>query len=202
MSVRGYNNDVLFSKANSEGLTTKTNSAPSTIDDDTENVTGGICSGITSSWMIALLNANKMQEARDTAKFPELYNNSLRFQGAYFKELHGTAEKHLPAAGVVAVVNGEPLVKIEKRNIATNDIPTLGWWACYVSMRGHAIGIGKYNKFFHIMDPNFGLFTYRDQMDFVADVNGLIDSYFGYKGYPITKKSIFHFYKRSSGAKG
>lgn len=198
-----YNGGTLFTRAASECIIRGQNNAPATIDPDTENVGGGICSGITSSWVACLLNANKRPEARDTAKFGDLYSNVLRFQGSYFKELHGTSENHLNQLATTPILlHGKHIGNLEKRTVIGANLPNVGWWASYITMTGHAVGAGSYTGFYHIMDPNYGLFTYREEAGFISDINGLIDEYMNYKGRDANYKAKFILYQRKTGAAG
>jgi hypothetical protein len=198
-----YNHgDTLFGRSptGDMGKVRHLNNAPKGnggVDSDTQNVGGGICSGITSSWILGLLNANHGKDYCDAKKFPSVFS-TLRFQGAYFKELHGTSENHLQKMGEVTVTNGEKDRKIETKVLTSGQLPTSQWWGAYVSMRGHAIGCGRFEGNYHIMDPNFGLYSYRKEPEFLSDLNDLVRSYMSYKG-KADQDAVFIFYKRKTG---
>ncbi|MFC4729747.1 hypothetical protein [Coralloluteibacterium thermophilus] len=187
--------NTLFSRASSECIIRGKNNNPG-VDADTDNVDGGICSGITSAWIVSLLNANKVPECRDTAKFAGHFD-VLRFHGAYFKELHGTSEVHLEKLSGALVVNGVKAGKVQGRPFTLDQMPEAGWWAGYVSMKGHAIAVGKFEGFHHIMEPNFGLFTYRTGANFIEDLNQEIETYMGMRGKQ--GDATIYLYRRASG---
>ena len=199
MPINGrYNpDDILFSRASSECIIRGKNNNPG-VDADTQNVEGGICSGITSAWITSLLNANKVPEAGDTASFSNLFNNVLRFQGAYLKELHGKSDNHLQKLSTAMVVNGAKAGQLRARPLVSAQLPKGEWWAAYVSMGGHAIGIGRFNGLFHIMEPNFGLFSYKIESDFLADLSDEVDSYMNKN--EDESNATFIFYARKTGA--
>ena len=98
------------------------------------------------------------------------------------------------------IINGKTIKKIEPLSVLKADLPDVGWWAAYVSLRGHAVGMGKYSNRYHIMEPNFGLFTYSDVDNFVSDFNQLKDQCRQAFGIDKTKKMICHYYQRNSGS--
>ena len=49
-----------------------------------------------------------------------------------------------------------------------------GYWAGYLSAYAHAIGIGYKNYRYFIMEPNGGLFEYRNKKKFAADLKAFL----------------------------
>ncbi len=193
--VTGYNNVKIFARANGRSGVTRLNRTPNTADQGTMDQLGnrGICSGITSAWVIGCLSG--LQEgARSLTGFRGYFINVLRFQGAYFKELHGTSEEHLGELGTHMNHHVVFINRVNRKKLANKHLPHRGWWAAYVSLRGHAIGIGKHNATFYIMDPNFGLNTYQAQPSFLLDLNQVRDAYKAHAGHH--KRMKIYFYRR------
>lgn len=126
----------------------------------------------------------------------------LRFQGAYSKDLDlGLAAMAQPAgdwkdggrfryrherriAELMYGCNQSLEIISQTRFSAANDLgfdtfPKSNWGG-YMSVWGHAIGIGSRGDSYYIMEPNAGLFCYIDANSFVAfcsflsDLNDLI----------------------------
>lgn len=134
----------------------------------------GICSGITSTWVIGFVNGN--EGAHDTREFTDYFRNTLRFQGAYLKEVGGRIKTHLEE---ILKAKLEPNVKkaaylhekkAEDLKLPSND------WAGYAAIWHHAVGIGSAGGKFYIMDPNYGLYKYEDKEHFVADLGVLVEA--------------------------
>ena len=193
-------NHTLFTRKYTEKIVRYLNSTDATVDADTGTQGHGICSGITSAWIVSVLNANKVPGATQTGKFEPLFLNVLRYQGAYFKELHGKADNMLETCGAAMITNGTSDGVVNTRVLTQAQLPGHGWWAAYVSMRGHAIGIGKYGDLYLIMEPNFGLFSYETLGKFLTDLADLVDSFMTFKHpHSPAKRAKFIFYKRTSG---
>ena len=174
----------LFAAAASQCVVRGKNNNPG-VDADTENVEGGICSGITSAWLAALLSARNDPSATEVAGFTDAFDNLIRFQGAYLRELHGKADVHLAALRGHLGFDFEELEAIACRQLPLAQLPPSEHWGAYVSLRGHAVGVGRFNGQWMIMDPNLGLFLYpgADGQGFVADLNHLAASYWQRKGH-------------------
>lgn len=156
------------------------------VDADTENVAGGLCSGITSAWVAAVLCAPADASAVTPQDFEHCFDNLLRFQGAYLKELHGKADTHLAVLRKHLPFDYVLHGALACAPLTAASLPAQAHWAAYMSLGGHAIGIGRYNGQWMIMDPNCGLFCYaHDQAAaWLADINHLADSYHQRKGRP------------------
>ena len=143
--------------------------------DDGADRNHGICSGITGAWIIGYLNG--VEGARDPSKFKSHFDNVLRFQGAYMKDVGGRTDRHLS----LLADNANFDAKIRKTDELTltsvklSDLPAGRKWAAYAAVWHHAIGIGGGDGFF-IMEPNFGLFAYDSAPAFLSDFNGLIEA--------------------------
>ena len=170
----GYNSGkTLFENADiSVEVKHKNNVIGLNIDQDTENVNGGICSGITTAWLIMLINNN--DEARE-AKFEENFEIT-RFQGAYFKEIHGKAPDHIAAMNEALDSRLHEVGTQTERKVIKFRLPLFPIWGAYVVVWGHAIGIAQFNKAYYIMDPNFGLYKYNSRDSFLKDFQTIIDA--------------------------
>lgn len=173
----------LFAAAVSQCVVRGKNNNPG-VDADTENVERGICSGITSAWLAALLSAGKDPSATEVTGFSDAFDNLIRFQGAYLRELHGKADVHLAALRGHLGFDFEELEQVQCRQLQLDDLPEREHWGAYVSLRGHAVGVGRFNGRWMIMDPNLGLFLYPDAQGqaMVDDLNHLTASYWQRKG--------------------
>lgn len=168
----------LFDAAASQCVVRGRNNNPG-VDADTENVEGGICSGITSAWVAALLSAGNDPSATQTTAFADAFENLIRFQGAYLRELKGRADVHLAALRGHLGFDFKEHEQIQCRQLQLADLPDSGHWGAYVSLRGHAVGVGRFNGQWMIMDPNLGLFLYPDAQGqaMIDDLNHLAASY-------------------------
>jgi hypothetical protein len=129
----------------------------------------GICCGITTSWIIALLNG--VPEATDMVRFQEFFQ-VLRFQGAYMKAAQGDAKGNLAkvffAQMLAAHMDARCRLLSEASDVRFvldgSMFPVPGkTWACYAGLYGHAIGAAESNSMFYLMDPNYGLYRYRER---------------------------------------
>lgn len=197
MTITGYAGHALFENAVSEeGLIRHKNTAKDlNVDPDTGNIKGGICSGITTSWMIQFLN--RIAEARQEDLFKANYDVT-RFQGAYFKELHGKAPEHLDALRNVMEHNLSELNAQEKRDVTELTLPDQTQWAAYVSAWGHAIGVGRYDSEYFMMDPNYGLFRYTSKENFLTDFQAFVEARADRKNKSDDAKIKCIFYKRTA----
>jgi|GEM_PF-3275814 len=196
MPKRYYQGMDLFENANSSAeVRHKNNARGINIDDDTENVNGGICSGITTTWLIMFLNNNPGAFEKEFENHFEI----TRFQGAYLKELHGKAPDHIAKMNESLDTRLHEIGKQSERSASKFQIPLHPKWAAYVSVWGHAIGIGQLNKQYYIMDPNFGLYIYNSRTTFLRDLQTMIDSRARKKGRSDQDKATAIFYDRSTG---
>ncbi len=146
--------DNLFTRATAEAVVRHKNNNPG-VDPDTGNVDGGICSGITSAWVVSVLHADAVPAAVPPAGFPAFFE-VLRFQGAYFKELHGKADTHLNALGQAMQVGVCAIGTVNARPVTAPQLPAGTQWAAYVSLQGHVIGAARRDGNYYLVDPNFG----------------------------------------------
>ena len=81
---------------------------------------------------------------------------------------------------------------LTSRRWAASNAGSCSWPTCragstggaYVSLRGHAVGVGRFNGQWMIMDPNLGLFCYASAaaQGFVDELNALALAYWQCKG--------------------
>ncbi|NEP57038.1 MAG: hypothetical protein F6K31_08440 [Symploca sp. SIO2G7] len=176
MAIYGYGNHLLFANAASkeDGLIRyKNNVKGLNVDPDTGNVDGGICSGITTTWLIKFLN--NVDAGHEVKAFLKDYD-ATRYQGAYFKELHGKAPDHLAQLDNVLKSNLNEVARKKVRQVAQLQFPSSSEWAAYVSAWGHAIGIGQLNTSYFMMDPNYGLFVYKNKQKFLDDLQAFVEA--------------------------
>lgn len=155
----------------------------------------GICCGITAGWVVALLGGN--ESATDHDSFASFFT-TLRFQGAYVKD-------HKPNSGSVELLmQGFGLRNSNTSNAATEMtdvglISTLpgedGTWAGYISAYGHAVGIGYRNYRYYMMEPNGGLFEYRNKGKFASDLTAFLKARRDRKDAGGDAKMSAYFYK-------
>ena len=154
----------------------------------------GICSGITSSWVIGFLSADRT-EAKNTEQFRTYFYNVLRFQGAYMKDLGGRTDKHLEALLNSGYNAGIRQLKNERVNVVSPGIlPIENEWAAYTAIFHHAIGIGHSGGSYYMMDPNYGLFVYADMPSFLLDLQNLIEARRHSKRKKLSDKVTILFY--------
>jgi hypothetical protein len=157
-------------------------------------VTGGICAGITVTWIVGVLNG--CSDAVSTGDFAEYFDNVLRPQGAYLQALHRREDERDENTGdfkmrKLAEILVHGCTKFDykycnvnklQRNVPNDRKKPL--WAAYVSIFHHAIGIARANNRLHVMDPNEGLFSYTHVNRFYSEVSKHIT----YRIKNITKK--------------
>lgn len=134
----------------------------------------GICCGITAGWIVALLNGN--EHATEIDGFKEFFLGPLRFQGAYvkdFKPNSKSVEELYKSFGIEGRYNKTGRVVLNSDNINAN-LPDVPLWAGYVSSSRHAIGIGYRTYRYYVMEPNGGLFVYRNRDKMAADLKGCV----------------------------
>ena len=160
----------------------------------------GICCGITIAWVVGFCHGR--DEAINTTNFASYFMNQLRFQGAYMKDNKGNV-------GSIEDLNGihpHGLVRAGSGKCAVNELSALspgGTSAAYLGIWHHAIGIGTYGgsliggKRYCIMDPNAGLFKYKDKADFIADVKQLCEARRARKGEGAGAKISYTFFKKA-----
>ena len=138
--------------------------------------TQGICCGITAGWMVAFLGGNS--SATDHDGFKQFFT-ILRFQGAYVKDHKGNS------SSIPLLLKGFGLSNSNPSNSSTemtqsgliSSLPDEDkTWAGYISAYAHAIGIGYKNYRYFIMEPNGGLFEYRNKAKFAADLTSFLQA--------------------------
>ncbi|QHQ36755.1 hypothetical protein [Algicella marina] len=153
----------------------------------------GICSGITSSWMLALLNG--VAEAIDTDSFVAYFNDVLRFQGGYLKDMGGRADDffaQMNMKGLDTQIGSTGTVRTAELTIA--HLPDSDTWAAYVALWGHAVGMAQKDGRFFLMDPNYGLFEYATLEEMVDMLNKGANARRRDKGKTKTDEMVFQFY--------
>jgi hypothetical protein len=147
------------------------------VDSKTKGRRVGICSGITSAWIIGCLNGYPAATATDG--FKDYFVNVLRFQGAYMKDFDPKAktDDFVAQLAKVGFAAGIKLDKLEKvRNVANGGVlPASGSWACYAAVFGHAVGVAADGSKWYLMDPNYGLFVYNGRDKMTLDLQRVMD---------------------------
>lgn len=149
----------------------------------------GICAGITTTWIVAVLNGSAEALSCEGNDFVEFFNGVLRFQGAYFQNYlinqaksgfsfsgQSAAEKHISLMDKLAETLAHGCEKKDFFYTKAGEIKKVlkkhkGNWAAYASLLGHAIGIASYNRKYYIMDPNYGLYEYSSFEMFSKDAS-------------------------------
>jgi hypothetical protein len=154
----------------------------------------GICSGITSAWIIGILNGHS--DATSTDKFKDYFDNVLRFQGAYMKDFDPKAKTddfvaQLAKIGFAAGIKMDKLEKV--RNVSGGALPAGGGWACYAAVFGHAVGVAAADSASYLMDPNFGLFVYNARDKMLMDLQRVVDA----RAADESKKATFRFFVKT-----
>lgn len=154
----------------------------------------GICSGITSAWIIGILNGHS--DATSTDKFKDYFDNVLRFQGAYMKDFDPKAKTddfvaQLAKIGFAAGIKMDKLEKV--RNVSGGALPAGGGWACYAAVFGHAIGVAAADGASYLMDPNYGLFVYNARDKMLMDLQRVVDA----RAADESKKATFRFFVKT-----
>ncbi len=137
----------------------------------------GICCGITIAWLVGLIGGRSEAVSSSEKEFKDYFNNVLRFQGAYLKDYKG----NIGALDALDIIQPQGCKLITKNkhllpHQIVNDLPSKPVWAAYLGIYHHAIGIGYQNYRYFIMDPNAGLFNYRNKGKFLTDLNKLIEA--------------------------
>jgi hypothetical protein len=178
-----------FKHAAQKSKVSKLNSAPGGeggVDQETQKTLGavgfvgdikdkkhGICCGISATWIVGFVNG--VEEARDTAKFKDYFNNVLRFQGAYIKESHEDIEKDLDKMQDCFAHDVKKVdFQYSRATTLKDKFPNKDRWAAYLSIFGHAVAIGRYANQYYAMDPNHGLFVYNDVDTIAGDVKEFV----------------------------
>lgn len=94
------------------------------------------------------------------------------------------ADVHLAALRGHLGFDFQALGSIECRQLQLADLPGREHCGAYGSLRGHAVGVGRFSGQWMIMDPNLGLFCYASAaaQGFVDDLNALALAYWQRKG--------------------
>jgi len=214
MSVQLYG-AALFGRAHKECVIKGKNNAPGGeggVDEDVQYRLGapgaaakldrkhGICCGIAIAWIVGLCHAYK--DATNTSTFYPYFINQLRFQGAYLKDNKGSVNSIDDLDGI----HPHGLVRVRNGRCAVNALSAMypsGTWAAYLGIWHHAVGIGALDrgrsrsKRYFIMDPNGGLFKYRNKADFTADVMALCEARRTRKQQGPDAKISYTFFKRA-----
>ncbi|MGD1925219.1 MAG: hypothetical protein ACFB03_13670 [Paracoccaceae bacterium] len=155
----------------------------------------GICCGISAAWIVAFLGGNS--DATDHDAFKEFFEGSLRFQGSYVK-FHMPNQDSVP---LMMKAFGLELARTDNDATEITDTGLAGLlpletqsWAGYVVGWTHAIAIGYKGERYYIVEPNGGLFEYRNNRQFVADLTGYIIARRDRKapGAPAKMKAYFY----------
>ncbi|MBZ4418482.1 hypothetical protein [Myxococcus sp. RHSTA-1-4] len=178
--IKAYGLNNAFSNAQANCVIKRLNNAPKGdggVDEQTqETLEGhGICSGMTTTWLIGFLN--NRADASDPAQFQDYFMNVLRFQGAYLKESGGRADSQLDELAKAHLDHGLKALSVATAKVADGKLPfPKSPWAAYVSIWGHAIGIGERDGKWYMMDPNYGLFVYSGRDTFLADFSAIVEA--------------------------
>lgn len=178
MNAYGWNN--AFSLANAQCVVRHSNAPPDAADwgtqDDTLQRQGGhgICKGLATAWVIGLLNG--VNECSDVVSFANYFHQVLRFQGTYIKDFGRHMDSHLVQLSKMKASAGLRLIsQVRRPSLVAGDLVGYNWGA-YASVWKHDIGFGRRAGRFYIMEPNFGLFRYDNQGNFLTDTNLLIEA--------------------------
>lgn len=199
-------NSLLFGNADDHCEVRHLNNAPAGVDGvdlsarqvllaaDGADRNHGICCGISVAWLVGLVNGR--EESWDCGEFQAYFMNVLRFQGAYIKQGHQRGgdfdrlAQHYVHNCVLVSHSG---------NSTTQQLfeamPEGFSWGAYLSVWGHAIGIGYHNDRWFIMDPNAGLYAYRFVDKFKTDVSGFVEARRVRKHAPGYATFLFWFYR-------
>lgn len=161
----------------------------------------GICCGIVVAWMVGF--CNKREDAVNTTGFEAYFKNVLRFQGAYMKDFKGdvTSIDQLDGIhphGLSRTGSGQCSI-----DALSGLFPTGVTWAGYLSVWRHAIGIGINEggvfsgERYLIMDPNGGLFKYKNKADFIDDLKQLCNARRIKNGAAGDAKISYTFFKKA-----
>lgn len=197
----------VFRNATTKCKITGKNNAPTAKEgiEDLADVTGGICSGMTVTWIVAVLHGDA--DAVSTASFQGFFTNVLRFQGGYLQAMHRPIQSQEHACDYkmrkLAEAGAHKCQRFDYKSCGVNAIagalpddtskPT---WAAYLQMFKHAIGIASVNQILLVMDPNEGLFSYgqtKSQVkNFCADLCQHVTKRVQYiqKHYPNDTKGV------------
>ncbi len=154
----------------------------------------GICSGITSAWIIGCLNGRS--DATSTDGFKDYFVNVLRFQGAYMKDFDpkGKTDDFVAQLTKVGFAAGIKMDKLEKvRNVSGGALPAGGGWACYAAVFGHAVGVAAAASASYLMDPNYGLFVYNTRDKMLMDLQRVVDE----RAADESKTATFRFFVKT-----
>ncbi len=140
----------------------------------------GICCGIVVAWMVGF--CHRRDDAVNVTGFEAYFKNVLRFQGAYMKDFKGNVGSidkldGIHPHGLSRAGSGECTV-----DELSGLFPTGVTWAGYLSVWHHAIGVGVNEggvfsgERYLIMDPNGGLFKYKNKSEFIDDLKQLCNA--------------------------
>lgn len=160
----------------------------------------GICCGITVAWDIGFCHGRA--EAVNTTNFSSYFMNQLRFQGAYLKDHKGNVNSIDDLDGI----HPHGLARAGSGKCKVDDLSGLypdGTWAAYLGIWHHAVGIGRMgggvlgSARYCIMDPNAGLFKYKNKSEFTADVRQLCEARRASKNQSAQSKISYTFFKKA-----
>lgn len=155
----------------------------------------GICCGITIAWLVGFVHGRP--EASQCDQFEDYFRDVLRFQGAYLKDVKG----NITGIDELAQAYAHDCIPISKnRHVLPHTLaatmPDQPVWAAYLGIYHHAIGIGYANYRHFLMDPNAGLYSYRNKKKFILDLQALIEARRGRKNVMGPGNTISaYFYK-------
>lgn len=176
----------LFGQANKSAIIRGMNNAPGGadgVDEDVQFSLGapggsamkdrkhGICCGITVAWIVGV--CHKRSDAVNTTGFDAYFRDVLRFQGAYIKDFKGNVGAMDDLQGIQPQGLGKVASGKATEGELSGRFPMFGAWGAYLGLYHHAVGIGYAASNYLIMDPNAGLFKYKNKSDFVSDVKAL-----------------------------
>ena len=138
----------------------------------------GICCGITVAWIVGV--CHDRDDAVNTTNFENYFRNVLRFQGAYLKDHKG----NVGAIDDLDGIHPQGLTKAGSGKCSSAEFRPVTQQRILGGVSGlyhHAVGVGAHGmgirgSRYLIMDPNGGLFKYKNKSDFITDVQDLCDA--------------------------
>lgn len=160
----------------------------------------GICCGIVVAWLTGLCHGNA--DTFDVVQFRDHFVNTLRFQGAYLKDHKGNVGSIDDLDGIMPL----HLERAGQGKCAVDGLAALypaPSWAAYLGVWQHAVGIGIYDagaqgKHYCVMEPNAGLFKFRNEADLSADVRQLCEARRLRRGKSPQDEIAYTFFKKKA----
>jgi len=179
MAKKYYDGAIAAGKDGLSCIVRKENNPPpvaswGTADDTLVRQAGhGICKGLATAWVIALLSGQK--EAHEKGSFRKYFTEVLKFQGTYIKDFGQHMDGHVKQLKKMSADPGVRLLKkITPKTLEMSDVPS-GNWGAYVSVWKHDVAFGSYNNKYYVMDPNCGLIGFSNKWKFVAGAQSLVE---------------------------